>query len=127
VVFRDTKNGDTRSVALAGPALATIQRRLNVPRLDTDLLFPRARDPTQPAEFREAFSNAVKRSGLGGDVVFHLLRHTALTRLAESGATLSELQQIAGHRTLAMVARYKHLTEDSTRSVMERMARGGRS
>jgi integrase len=127
VRFLNTKNDDSRSVALVGPALAVMQRRLKVPRLDTDLVFPRARDPKQPADFREAFSNAVKRSGLGDDVVFHLLRHTALTRLAESGATLSELQQIAGHRTLAMVARYKHLTEDSTRSVMERMARGGRS
>jgi integrase len=122
VSFRDTKNGDTRGVALAGPALEVMQRRVAARKLGTDLLFPRKADPSKPADFRESFVNAVKRAGLGDDVVFHCLRHTALTRLAESGATLSELQQIAGHRTLAMVSRYKHLTEDSTRGVMERMA-----
>ena len=122
VSFVDTKNGTDRSVALVGLALEVMQRRLKVPRLDTPLVFPRKTDPSRPADYRESFVNAVKRAGLDGDVCFHTLRHTALTRLAESGATLSELQQIAGHKTLSMVARYKHLTEDSTRSVMERMA-----
>lgn len=129
VTFRDTKNSTDRSVALAGPALEVLRRRLKVPRLDTDLVFPRpaSRRPNRdrPADFRVAFNSAVKRAELGPGVVFHCLRHTALTRLAEAGATLSELQQIAGHKTLAMVARYKHLTEDSTRRVMEQMAGGG--
>jgi integrase len=121
VTFRDTKNGTDRSVALVGPALDVMRRRLKVPRLDTPLLFPSPVLPGKPADMRAAFEGAVRRAGLDG-VVFHMLRHTALTRLAEAGATLSELQQIAGHRSLSMVARYRHLTEDSTRGALERMA-----
>ena len=121
VTFRDTKNGTTRSVALVGPALEVLQRRLRVPRLDTPVIFPRKRDPSRPAKMREAFVNAVKRAGLG-DFDFHGLRHTCLTRLAESGASISELRAIAGHKTLSMVLRYQHLCEDSTRGAMERMA-----
>jgi integrase len=120
VRFLDTKNGTDRSVALVGPALEVMQRRLKVPRLDTDLLFPQRRDPTRPAEYREAFNAALKRADLEG-FTFHGLRHTCLTELAKAGATLSELRAIAGHKTMEMVMRYQHLTEESTRSVMERM------
>jgi len=121
VTFRDTKNGTHRSVARVGDALETLKTRSKVRHLRSPWIFPSAKDPKHPAQFRGAFENAVKRADLEG-IVFHHLRHTALTRLAESGATLSELQQIAGHKTLAMVARYKHLTEDSTRGALERMA-----
>ena len=38
-----------------------------------------------------------------------------------SGATLAELAEILGHKTLAMVKRYAHLTEPHTSAVVERM------
>jgi integrase len=125
VSFINTKNGDSRSVALSAPALAVLQRRIKVPRLDTPLLFPQRRNPQRPAEYRGAFEAARKRAGLQ-DFDFHGLRHTALTELAKSGATLSELRAIAGHKSMEMVARYQHLCEDSTRSILERMADGSR-
>ena len=40
------------------------------------------------------------------DFRFHDLRHTAASYLAQNGATL--LQQVLGHRTRAMTARYAH-------------------
>jgi site-specific recombinase XerD len=39
-----------------------------------------------------------------------------------NGATLTELAQILGHKTLAMVARYSHLTEQHQQAVVDRMA-----
>jgi hypothetical protein len=36
---------------------------------------------------------------------------------------LLEIAELLGHKTLAMVKRYAHLTEDHTRSVVERMNR----
>ena len=38
-----------------------------------------------------------------------------------SGATLAEIAEVLGHKTLAMVKRYSHLTEAHTRTVVERM------
>ena len=38
-----------------------------------------------------------------------------------SGATLAELAEALGHKTLAMVKRYAHLTEGHTASVVARM------
>ncbi len=42
---------------------------------------------------------------------FHDLRHSAASYLAMSGATLAEIAEVLGHKTLAMVKRYAHLTE----------------
>lgn len=38
-----------------------------------------------------------------------------------SGATLPEIAAILGHKTLAMVKRYAHLSEAHTSAVVERM------
>lgn len=47
----------------------------------------------------------MKDAGLQG-LVFHGLRHTAATWLAEGGATPHQIAAITGHRTLAMITRY---------------------
>lgn len=39
------------------------------------------------------------------------------------GATLAEIAEALGHKTLAMVQRYAHLTDAHTRQVVERMNR----
>ena len=57
------------------------------------------------------------------DFHFHDLRHTFASYLAMNGASLLEIAELLGHKTLAMVRRYAHLTEAHTRSVVERMNR----
>jgi site-specific recombinase XerD len=39
-----------------------------------------------------------------------------------SGATLIEIAEILGHKTLQMVRRYSHFTQAHTQGVIERMA-----
>lgn len=51
--------------------------------------------------------------------VFHGLRHTALTRLGEAGATLEELKEWAGHTDSATVQRYQHATAKRLASLSE--------
>jgi site-specific recombinase XerD len=71
---------------------------------------------------RTAWENTVRRAGLA-DFHFHDLRHTFASYLAMQGASLREMADALGHKTLAMVMRYSHLTEPHTRSVVERMNR----
>ncbi|MGB6994296.1 MAG: tyrosine-type recombinase/integrase, partial [Thermoanaerobaculia bacterium] len=54
---------------------------------------------------------------------FHDLRHSAASYLAMNGATLAEIAEVLGHKTLQMVKRYAHLTEQHTSRVVERMNR----
>ena len=55
------------------------------------------------------------------DFKFHDLRHCAASYLAMNGATLVEIAQILGHKTLQMVKRYSHLTEQHTAKVVAKM------
>jgi integrase len=56
------------------------------------------------------------------DFRFHDLRHTAASYLAMSGATVPEIAAVLGHRTLQMVKRYAHLSDQHTGQVLARMA-----
>ena len=49
------------------------------------------------------------------------LRHTAASYLAMNGASLAEIAEVLGHKTLSMVKRYAHLSEAHTAAVVERM------
>jgi integrase len=61
----------------------------------------------------EQFARAVKRAKLDpAKVTPHVLRHTAITGLVRAGVDLPTIQKISGHKTLAMVLRYTHLTDD---------------
>ena len=55
------------------------------------------------------------------DFRFHDLRHTCASYLAMSGATLAEISEVLGHKTLVMVKRYAHLSEFHTAKVVERI------
>jgi integrase len=88
-------------------------------RPDTTLVFPN-KTGTQPASIREAWEHAVRRAGIE-DFTFHDLRHTAASYLVMDGASLVEIAEILGHKTLSMVKRYAHLSGDHTASVVSRM------
>lgn len=68
-----------------------------------------------------AFARALDEAKIR-DFTFHDCRHTAASYLAMSGATLAEIAEILGHKTLQMVKRYAHLTEQHTVAVSQRMA-----
>lgn len=119
ITLRETKNGEVRVVPLAGPALALLKEHGKVRRLDTDLLFPGSRKDT-PMDLRAAWEAALKRAGVE-NFRWHDLRHTTASYLAMNGASLAEIAEVLGHKTLSMVKRYAHLSEAHTASVVERM------
>jgi integrase len=119
LTFHQTKNREPRRVPLTGPALTLMQHHARRRRRDTDLVFPR-RDGHRPVEIRAAWQRALRDAGIA-DFRFHDLRHSAASYLAMEGASLVELAEVLGHKTLAMVQRYAHLTEAHTRRVVARM------
>lgn len=119
LVLEDTKNGERRVVPATGPARDMLERRSKIRRIDAPYVFP-GRKRGKPLDPRAPFERACKAAGLEG-FRWHDLRHTAASYLAMNGATLAELSDILGHKTLAMVKRYAHLSEQHTASVLERM------
>ncbi|WP_395684340.1 tyrosine-type recombinase/integrase [Dokdonella sp.] len=118
LTFHATKNGERRSVPLAAFAAERVRAFAKVRRLDCDLVFPG--NNAHPLVIDKMFNDATARARIEG-FRFHDLRHTAASWLAMSGATLAEIAEVLGHKTLAMVKRYAHLTEGHTRGVVERM------
>ena len=114
-----TKNGEPRTLPLAGRALETVHTLARVRRIDTPLLFPRA-DGRAPLDLRYAFAQALRMAGIV-DFRFHDLRHSAASYLAMNGASLVEIAEVLGHKTLQMVKRYAHLSEAHTAGVVARM------
>jgi integrase len=114
--LEDTKNGDRRTATLLPPVIEAL--RALVRRLDRDEVFV---GPRGGVSFpQEAWTAALRTAGIE-DFRFHDLRHTFASYLAMSGATLAELAEALGHKTLAMVKRYAHLTEQHTSEVVRRM------
>lgn len=73
-------------------------------------IFPRARSKSGHIESMHApFARFVKAAGMDTTVVVpHVMRHTAITRLAATGAEIKTIQEFSGHESLAMVMRYAH-------------------
>jgi integrase len=121
LTFHQTKNGERRTIPLTGFALDLLKQHARVRHLETDQVFP-AYTNIKRCRIRDAWNNAVRRAGIA-DFHFHDLRHTFASYLAMNGASLLEIAEVLGHKTLAMVKRYAHLTEAHTRGVVERMNR----
>lgn len=120
LVLRDTKNGTTRAAYLSGDALSLMKERSKVRIIGTRLVFPGIRKKDQPLLIRDAWEKALERASIQ-DFRFHDLRHTAASYLAMNGATLAEIAEVVGHKTLAMVKRYSHLTQNHVSGVVARM------
>ncbi len=118
-ILNETKNDERRSLPVTSHALELLKELSKVRRLDTNLLFPRT-DGLKPIELRSAWDKAIKEAKIE-DFKFHDLRHSAASYLAMNGATLAEIAEVLGHKTLAMVKRYAHLSEQHTHSVVDRM------
>ncbi|MBV5275384.1 MAG: tyrosine-type recombinase/integrase [Lamprocystis purpurea] len=120
IILHETKNGERRVLSLSGPALDLLRERSKVRRLDTDLVFPGRIHPGTPVDLRTPWLTVLKRAAIP-EFRWHDLRHSFASELAMSGASLPEIAAAMGHKTLNMVQRYAHLSEDHTASVVERM------
>ncbi len=119
-VLHNTKNGDRRSVLIVPEVAALLREHGRVRRLDNDLVFP---SRGRKAAWFDTYWYAALAASKIEDFRFHDLRHTAASYLAMSGASVPELAAVLGHRTLQMVKRYAHLSDQHTGAVVERMTR----
>ncbi len=89
-------------------------------------IFPSLRaDSGHIESMDEAFGRCVKAAGMNpAMVVPHIMRHTAITRLAATGADIKTIQEFSGHESLTMVLRYAHAQDRAIDSALERLEMG---
>ena len=101
--------------------LTYLQLKLKINKGQDDYVFTR-KDGQKIKSIKEAFTIACKRADIK-DFRFHDLRHTAASLLAAGGCDIITLQNILGHKTLALTQRYAHLIPDRNERAKEIMQR----
>lgn len=119
ITLHETKNGDIRTLPLTSLALTLIKEHSKVRRLNCDYVFP-SKTHNKPIEIKKPWEAALKQAEIK-NYCFHSNRHSAASYLAMNGASLAEIAEILGHKTLQMVKRYAHLSDSHTNKVVARM------
>lgn len=112
------KQAPRRSLPLRGPVLALLTKQ-GADKAPEAWVFAR-HDGRKPTLLDAAFQVACARSGIT-DMRIHDLRHTCASYLAMNGASLRDVQEILGHATPTMTARYMHLSEGHTADILGKM------
>jgi len=96
----------------------------NLPtRLDTPYLFAEKNgQPIKPDKVTVAFGRACKSSGIT-NFRLHDLRHHFASYLTMAGQNQRTVQELLGHKTPAMTARYSHLSPGHLRKAVEQLDR----
>lgn len=112
ISLHETKNGDRRALPLAGESMTLLRERAKVRPLHDDRVFPvagygeRAFDAVRPS-----WHAALLEAGVT-DFRWHDMRHTAASYLTMAGVSPTEIAKVTGHRTMQMLARYSHLSDE---------------
>lgn len=110
VTFVDTKNGERRDVPI-NDTLRHVLTALVRPLDGQERVFrPDGKEGLK--RINRSFCTALRRAGIGGGVVFHTLRHIFASNLVMRGVDLKTVQELLGHKSLAMTMRYAHLSPE---------------
>jgi integrase len=127
----DSKNGSSRTLYLAPPVIAELKRFQSI---GTGLLFPSYEKPNQPMDFRKAWSKALKAVSISdkdilnpdGSVklekfTFHCLRHSFCSALSDAGQDISQIAELAGHKSIQTTRRYIHAGNGKKQQVVNEL------
>ena len=129
VVFMNTKNGEHRGVPLNDDAFLALA---SLPHRDGNVFLTPAGRPyfdsggLGGSPIKHSFKTASRRAGIG-NLRVHDLRHTFASWLVMSGTPLRTVAELLGHKSLAMVYRYSHLSPDHLRDAVDRLSTGAES
>lgn len=116
----ETKNGEDRTVMMNSEVKAILMaRKARVMPKRKDVVFP-GNTSGGRVDTRTWFNPALKVAEIE-DYVWHCNRHTFCSWLAIAGVPLKTIQELAGHKTIAITAQYAHLCPDHKRSEVEKM------
>ncbi len=114
-----SKNGEARHVPMTS-AVRAVLNRLPRPLDASALVFPNSAGGPDLRWAEKTFPGAVSAAQID-DFRFHDLRHSFASRLAMEGVDLLTIKDLGGWKSLAMVARYSHLSPGHRHSAIERL------
>ncbi len=124
----DTKSGDDNIVELDKATKELLRaHEKEFRRPDSPYVFP-GRFPDKPTDFDEFIRAAIRATfeeDFRGEMpVFHSVRHTVATEMADGGATESEIMAVTGHKSSVSAHKYIKKTREAARSAQAKRKRG---
>lgn len=104
-----TKNGSNRTVPLNSITLAALERQKEISGNAERVFVTEDGKPFIRKAIRRWFEEAIVKAGIK-DFSWHCLRHTFCSRLVMAGVPIKTVQDLMGHKTIQMTARYAHLS-----------------
>lgn len=119
-----------RTLALVGPLLEIVQRRLVRRRLGCELVFHRvpvgghsAGRVSPVRDIHKAWHTALVQAGLPLDLRTYDLRRSAIRNLLRSGTHERTVMEISGHRTRSTFDRYNIVSVNDVAEAIERVSK----
>ena len=128
VTVQRGKGNKTRVVYWRSAELTMLLERWKKRRPKSEFLFPTIRSATgkgkriEPRQYRLQFDRYVRKAGLPDWTTTHVLRHSFATKFLRDGGNVRTLQIILGHSSLAVTAKYLHVTSEDVKLAMRGVA-----
>jgi integrase len=119
ITLHDTKNRESRLVYMIDDVVTALRalQKLGLNRRE-GRTHPAPEDAVFAIGDNKKWWAAALKDAKIENFRWHDLRHTFCSRLSQNGASLKIIQEAAGHKTIAMAARYAHMDQSSLRSAM---------
>jgi integrase len=122
ITLRDTKNGTSRTVPMIDDVVKAFKELKALSLARKDRAEDRPNDAPEDVVFgiadnKKWWDAALKEAKIH-NFRWHDLRHTFCSRLAQAGVSLKVIQEAAGHKTIAMSARYAHMDHTTLQNAM---------
>lgn len=101
-----TKNGSQRVLSLTAELLTELSKFREI---GASFVFPHPSGLNRPFTEFDHHWQAAKKAALLSDFHFHDLRHSCASLLAMNGASILEIAEVLGHKSITMTQRYSHL------------------
>jgi len=120
-LLSDTKNGSSRTLIFPPVVMTELKRFQEV---GNGLLFEG--NTGKPKDIRKSWATTLRLANISdkGDdkFTFHCLRHGFCSALSDSGKQLSEIAEMAGHKSIQTTMRYVHQSNDRKQAIVDELA-----
>jgi len=124
--LEDTKNGSSRVLIFPSIVIQELRRFQEVGK---GLIFESEHKPNQSKDIRKSWAAALKAAAISDkdtDLVekftFHCLRHGFCSALSDAGKELSEIAEMAGHKSIQTTMRYIHQSKGRKRQIIDELS-----
>ncbi len=122
-LFIPNAKSGSRHQPLTRPLVEAIEKERQIMGASEGWIFPSRTHDGHRYNMKKQFRRAVLRAGLDPKKITpHVMRHTGITRLVQSGVDLETVRRISGQKTLGMVLRYTHVSDAHVDAAIDKIA-----